>query len=174
MARNFAAKLREKLASGALPNPSSLPTKYFVGRGTNGRCDGCEEFITPDQIESEINHGGRTLRFHARCLAEWHAISAESMYEVQAPVRGDAARQPFVDLVRDKLDSGLLPHDGATTLWAGIGSGRTCSLCEAPILITEMEYELEYDDGRRVILFHVSCHGLWEAERRRRGYAPPD
>jgi hypothetical protein len=32
-----------------------------------------------------------------------------------------------------------------------------------------MEYEFEAPDGR-AIRFHVGCAGLWEAERRRRGW----
>jgi hypothetical protein len=46
-----------------------------------------------------------------------------------------------------------------------------CAACGKAILFTE--YEPQYIDNRAAIRFHVGCHALWEAERRRRGYLPP-
>lgn len=77
MARDFSDKIRSKVRSGALPIPRELPTKQFVGRGTNRACDGCDELITPEQIESETDLDGRTLRFHAVCLAEYYGILSD-------------------------------------------------------------------------------------------------
>jgi len=75
--------------------------------------------------------------------------------------------------VRDKLDGGTLPHDSPVKLWAGQGRGQLCTVCELAILPSQVEYEPQYD-GRPPIRLHTGCHGLWEAERRRRGYLPDD
>jgi len=85
-----------------------------------------------------------------------------------------AMSKSLAEIVRDKVDSGVLPLDAPVKLWAGLGSGQRCSVCEQPILAAQAEYEPQYDDGRAVIRFHAGCHGLWEAERRRRGYLPRD
>jgi len=77
------------------------------------------------------------------------------------------------DVVRDLLDAGTLPHEKPVKLWAGQGSDRPCTVCEKPILRVQVEYEPQYD-GRPPIRLHVGCHGLWEAERRLRGYLPDD
>ena len=76
------------------------------------------------------------------------------------------------DMVRDKIEAGTLPLDRPTKLWAGHGSGKPCASCEQPIPPSQVEYEPQYDESPPIRL-HVGCHGLWEAERRRRGY-PPD
>jgi len=77
----------------------------------------------------------------------------------------------LADLVRDKLDAGTLPHDAPVKLWAGQGKDQLCTVCEQGILTSQVEYEPQYDE-RPPIRLHVGCHGLWKAERRRRGYLP--
>lgn len=83
-----------------------------------------------------------------------------------------AIAKKLSDIVREKIDAGVLPLDSPVKLWAGLGSGKLCTLCEQAIHPGQPEYEPQYADGRRVILLHAGCHGLWEAERRRRGYLP--
>jgi hypothetical protein len=74
------------------------------------------------------------------------------------------------DSIRAKLDAGLLPRDTPVKLWAAYGSGQPCSACEEPILARQIEYELEYPEHQApVVRFHAGCHGVWEAERVRRG-----
>jgi hypothetical protein len=105
-----------------------------------------------------------------------------TFYEWRTPVRhspllrtrhspGTVVSNPIADIVRRKLDAGTLPPDTPKTLWKGIGSGKPCSACEAVILSADVEFEPQYDDGRRVVRFHVGCYGIWEVERRLRGYA---
>ena len=72
------------------------------------------------------------------------------------------------EIIRDKLNAGVLPHDDGMKLWAcGIGSGKACTACEQPILPSQAEYEIAYYDERPAIRFHVLCHSAWEAERKR-------
>jgi hypothetical protein len=54
-------------------------------------------------------------------------------------------------------------------MYAGYGKGYRCDGCESTILPAQVEYEFEAENGR-VIRFHLGCAGLWEAERRRRGW----
>jgi hypothetical protein len=80
MAVDVAASIRDKVRSGTLPLPPAPPEKCFVGKGTGRPCDGCDESITLEQIEYELDvTESRTLRFHDQCLAAWHAARAERM-----------------------------------------------------------------------------------------------
>jgi hypothetical protein len=82
--------------------------------------------------------------------------------------RWEAVPPRLVEIIRDKLDAGLLPRRQTVKTWAGYGRSQPCSACDAPILPTQTEYE--FDGGARpAYRFHVGCYGLWEAERRRRG-----
>jgi len=82
MPTKIAATIRDKIHSGVLPLPPLPPEKCFVGKGTNRPCDGCDEVITADAIEYELDLAdARTLRFHKTCLAAWHEARAERMSE---------------------------------------------------------------------------------------------
>jgi hypothetical protein len=71
MASDLAMLVEEKIRSGALPLPPEPPAKYYGGNGTGQVCDVCEQAITPGQLEYELDMGGRTLRFHEKCLDMW-------------------------------------------------------------------------------------------------------
>jgi hypothetical protein len=81
-------------------------------------------------------------------------------------------QKSLADMIRDKIDAGTLPLAEPVKLWAGMGSGRACTACEQLILPAQAEYEPQYEEGRPPIRLHAGCHGLLEAERRRRGYLP--
>jgi hypothetical protein len=78
------------------------------------------------------------------------------------------------EVIRDKLYAGALPHDDPVRLRPGIGSGEACSACGQPILPAQTEVEPQWDDGRPIIVLHMGCLGLWQAERRRRDDRPPE
>ena len=40
----------------------------------------------------------------------------------------------MADMVRDKLDAGVLPYDTPVKLWTGFGSGEPCAVCEQSIM----------------------------------------
>jgi|RhiMetdeSRZDD1v2_1073273.scaffolds.fasta_scaffold03189_12 hypothetical protein len=79
MASDLASTIRQKIRSGVLPLPSEVPRTYFVGKGTYRPCDACDEIITREQIEYELDIQNRTLRFHDPCLAAWHAARGERL-----------------------------------------------------------------------------------------------
>jgi len=76
----------------------------------------------------------------------------------------------LAEIAREKLHTGTLPREDPLKLWAGIGTGKPCAVCEKQILPSQTEYEPQYYDDRARIFLHVGCHGLWEVERRRRRY----
>jgi hypothetical protein len=77
----------------------------------------------------------------------------------------------LAEIVREKLNAGILPLDDPVRTWAGFGSGKQCSVCEQPIQPSQTEYELRYDT-RAPLRFHVVCHGRWDGERRSTRYQP--
>ena len=80
VATDVATMLRNKVRSGLLPFPPDPPEKCYVGKGTRRPCDGCDVVIRPDEIEYELDVAdGRVVRFHAECLAAWHAARAERL-----------------------------------------------------------------------------------------------
>ena len=70
-AADVAAVVRSKIQAGTLT--TETPTKVWVGKGTGQTCDACGVRVTSAEIEYETDlPGGRTLRFHQRCLTVWH------------------------------------------------------------------------------------------------------
>jgi|SoiMetStandDraft_2_1073263.scaffolds.fasta_scaffold155557_2 hypothetical protein len=83
------------------------------------------------------------------------------------PSAEDAAQK-----IREKIDAGTLPREGAGTNFSGFGTHLRCDGCDAPILPGEMEYEVPVRD-RPSLRFHVRCVLLWEMYRRQRGGSAP-
>ena len=71
MAADLATLVSDKIRSGALPPPPEPPQKYFAGKGTWQPWDVCEQAIKEEQLEYELDLGGRRLRFHEKCLDMW-------------------------------------------------------------------------------------------------------
>jgi len=65
---------RDKLCQDCarLPPP---PEKYFAGKGTGQPCDLCQQAITADHLEYELDVDGRTVRFDEKCLDMWRQVS---------------------------------------------------------------------------------------------------
>jgi hypothetical protein len=76
------------------------------------------------------------------------------------------------NLIGERLESGRLPRDAPAKMYAGYGRGYRCDGCDQTILPAQVEYEFEGDG--RTIRFHLGCAGIWEAERRRRGWLKSD
>jgi hypothetical protein len=64
-----------KVLIGQLPRRAT--TKCSVGHGQGLSCDGCDQPITPADVQHEVDAIGLgTLRFHARCMQLWEEASA--------------------------------------------------------------------------------------------------
>jgi hypothetical protein len=72
---------------------------------------------------------------------------------------------------KDRIRSGELPTHDPSMSYAGKGTSVTCALCDAPILASEIEYELEFAGPdapeRKIMHFHSSCESIWNEERLR-------
>jgi hypothetical protein len=72
--------------------------------------------------------------------------------------------------IREKIDAGRLPREDHIKLWIGYGQNRPCVACERVILVSQVEHEFQFADGR-MIPMHIGCAGLYEAERRHRSWS---
>jgi len=76
----------------------------------------------------------------------------------------------LADTIVAKLDAGRLPREDHAKRWVGDGQNRPCVACEHVILHDQVQHELEFANGR-IVYMHIGCAGLYEAERRRRGWS---
>lgn len=81
-----------------------------------------------------------------------------------APRRVDYAQ--LMEEARAAMRAGRIPSRHADQMWGGSGSGGTCSICRKPLARTDVEYELEFSQGKGAGAYHVhvSCCMAWEAE----------
>lgn len=71
--------------------------------------------------------------------------------------------------IRRKVDSGVLPRNRPARMVGSRGDRSPCIACDMPILPAQVELSF----WPRTVLthrLHLACHGLWEAECRRRGW----
>jgi hypothetical protein len=54
------------------------------------------------------------------------------------------------------------PDRQPVRIWAGSGTGATCSFCGSPIQANEIEYEIVLPSTERILRFHFRCHRRWE------------
>jgi len=70
-----------------------------------------------------------------------------------------------------RLDNGTLPAAGNQKIFGGYGANQACAACDAPVLETEVIYEVEVQRETEVIVIamHRRCFDLWmEASLARR------
>jgi hypothetical protein len=72
------------------------------------------------------------------------------------------------DKIRKRLESGQLPREGLSKVWAGFGSGQVCAGCDRSIHRTQILHEIERDGI--TIYLHRGCAAIWVSERQRRGW----
>ena len=68
-------------------------------------------------------------------------------------------------LARERVRDGTLPRTRAARTWGGFGNGAACSLCKTPIVVSEPELELQFDNpavSDAMVRFHHICHVMWE------------
>jgi hypothetical protein len=82
----------------------------------------------------------------------------------------EQGRDALRDMARERIEQARLPKNKPSRMWGGRGSGKTCSLCDKPILDTEHEMELEYerDPSQPVVRFHLQCQAVWDEVRQAR------
>jgi hypothetical protein len=80
------------------------------------------------------------------------------------------------NLIKCKLESGLLPYNSIPRIWGAPGTGETCDACDRAVEQHEMVMEgisladgveaRHVSDRRRPLQLHVRCFYFWDAERR--------
>ena len=71
------------------------------------------------------------------------------------------------EMARELLDCGDLLPIGGNVTWAGHGSGKTCCVCRKPVQGSEVEYEVELGQQRRLEGCHFECFIAWQEESRK-------
>jgi hypothetical protein len=178
-ARRFADATREVTLAlgfafpticGASDAMEPTPLSLWIAPSSGRACEACGQQIVAGHMEYVLVGGGREMRLDRACYRQrMEADASDGLVQRYAHRERDAEAKSLAILVRQKLDDGTLPHDPPVRLWAGQGRGGPCAACGQPIVSTQLEYEPEYTDARTAIRLHLGCHGVWEAERRRRG-----
>jgi hypothetical protein len=75
-------------------------------------------------------------------------------------------------IARERIANGQLPREmPPSRMWAGYGTGQSCSLCDKPIQRDEVEYEIEHPHGPvQTFRFHTVCQAIWQLECARADY----
>jgi hypothetical protein len=69
-------------------------------------------------------------------------------------------------LIRRKLKSRRLPHDGIRTVWSTPSDGETCDACDTVLTKDQLLMEaVPLDRGRKPFRMHVRCFQIWDLER---------
>jgi hypothetical protein len=100
---------------------------------------------------------------------------------VGSPLRGRQMGEPSVEEMellriraRERITQGRLPRTKAARTWGGLGVGLPCNLCDAAILSSEPEFELQFElsPTSSPFRFHRQCHAIWNEVREE--YRPPE
>lgn len=79
----------------------------------------------------------------------------------------DRDTQALRTRAEERLRQGRLPRVKAVRTWGGLGSGLPCALCDAAILSSEPEFELQLDlaPTAPTVKLHRACHSIWNEAR---------
>lgn len=66
-------------------------------------------------------------------------------------------------LVHKRMQAGELPVIRVRNIDGGYGSGAGCCVCEEPIQKSQVEYEAQVAEKRK-LRFHIKCFALWQLE----------
>jgi hypothetical protein len=69
-------------------------------------------------------------------------------------------RTDLVLRITERMTAGTLPCVDCVVTWFGSGRGRPCTVCDQPILETDIETECDLPGGG-TICFHRACYLLW-------------
>jgi hypothetical protein len=68
-------------------------------------------------------------------------------------------------LIRQKLEDGRLPHDGAAKVHGRPSTREECDACETVLSLEQLLIEAT-TQRRQHHQFHVGCYQMWDSERR--------
>lgn len=67
-------------------------------------------------------------------------------------------------MARQRIAAGHLPVMVAKNLTAAYGSGEHCWLCEEPVELLHVGYQVRDIQGGALLVLHVICHSAWQLE----------
>jgi hypothetical protein len=67
--------------------------------------------------------------------------------------------------VLQHIQNGKLPTVFSTVIYASYGQGIDCDLCDQPIAVNKIEYDVaDPRDDKLRLHFHLACHVAWQRE----------
>ena len=72
-------------------------------------------------------------------------------------------------LIRERLQSGILPGDYCTQVFGGVANGETCDACSEVIEKKQLVMECIGEHYPKTLQFHVRCFYIWDSERGTQG-----
>jgi hypothetical protein len=97
--------------------------------------------------------------------ADGRTIDADAAFVLYSLATMSAAAQDIAAIIRAKLASGELPSAKPEKVWAGKGTGQSCSGCGRPITADQVEYEMDLPGARVAMRLHQSCLEVWDNQR---------
>ena len=78
-------RVLRRIEEGRLP--VALSNNIYAGYGQEAQCDLCDQPITPDSVEYEVDdpRGGKSMHFHSACHSEWQQECALRLKNLPAP-----------------------------------------------------------------------------------------
>ena len=132
--------------------------------------------VLADELHSEarrLEASARTLREESGRLRKAAATMQRPQHDPSGDGRVDgspASGMRLAQMVRSKLDGGVLPPHKPAKAIRTYGAGEPCSACDLPILPAQTKMELEVPDHEPVRL-HFACWSFWLTALIRRGLA---
>jgi hypothetical protein len=93
------------------------------------------------------------------------------------PIRTPGSTIPDDQFVREKaraaVRDGTIPSRRPDGSWARPGAAAICSVCELPITIVQMEFQLHFARDREKsgvdeFHIHIRCFAAWELEQKKK------
>jgi hypothetical protein len=141
--------LKDKLASGVLPQVKAMRTWY--GRGEGKMCVACDLVIGPQDIEVEADFDdATTLRFHSAYLTAWNRAATD-----RPRIHGSRRS-------RRSCRTGCCHERTRGRPCGASGEGNNnCGVCELPIRTDHLDVEVHFD-GFPALRLHSGCYHAWQ------------
>ena len=66
--------------------------------------------------------------------------------------------------VTERLDSGQLPTELFLTISGGFGTRASCAVCDEPITVDKIEFDVTDARSDRLLSFHFACFSIWQRQ----------
>jgi len=79
------SRVQQRIEEGRLP--VAVSNNIYAGYGQEVQCDLCDQPITPDSVEYDVDdpRGGKCMHFHSACHSAWQQECALRLTDLPAP-----------------------------------------------------------------------------------------